>query len=330
MAKFLMTGAAGFIGSNFSDSLLAQGHQVVGFDNLETGNDFFLREAKRSTSFSFVKGDIREFHEIAAVAREVKADWLIHFAANADVRRGLERPRRDLDYNTTGTWNVAEAARLAGTKNLLFSSTGSVYGEPSVFPTPETCPFPEQTSLYGASKAAGESILSAYAHGYGLNVCIFRFVSILGPRYTHGHVFDFLKKLRIDPTHLEILGNGLQLKSYLHISDLLAGLNSVIASQPQNLSILNIGHDQAMTVNESVTYICDELKVKPELHYTGGTRGWIGDSPRIQLACDRMRKFGWAPTKSIEFSVRDTVRYLMAHPELLEASPEKVEQGAGV
>jgi len=321
MARFLVTGGAGFIGSHFVDSALQKGHQVCAFDNFETGQLFFLKDAEQNPNFKLHRGDIRELDVISKSCQEFKPDWVVHFAANADVRRGTERPRRDLDYNTIGTWNVLEAARLAGTKNILFSSTGSVYGEPSVFPTPENCPFPEQTSLYGASKLAGEGLIAAYAHGYGMNSLVFRFVSILGPRYTHGHIFDFLKKLRRDPGQLEVLGNGKQLKSYLHIKDLMMGLWFAIDSKPQGHNVLNIGHDDALMVDQSIGYICDELKLEPILKHTGGERGWIGDSPRIQLDCGKLKKLGWRYELSLERGVRDTVKYLQDNDFLFNDVP---------
>ncbi|MBX9767403.1 MAG: NAD-dependent epimerase/dehydratase family protein [Bdellovibrionales bacterium] len=316
--KFLVTGGAGFIGSHFCDRALAEGHNVVAYDDLSTGKMLFLEDAKKNPKFEFVKGDIRDFEQTSTVMRAQKPDWVAHFAANADVRLGLERPRRDLDYNTMGTWNVAESARLAGTKNILFSSTGSVYGEPEVFPTPENAPFPVQTSLYAASKLAGEAILSSYALGYQMNAVVFRFVSILGPRYTHGHVFDFIKSLLKDSSALKVLGNGLQTKSYLHVTDLMNGLWTVINSQPKGFKVLNIGHDDALTVNRSIGYISKHMGVEPKLNYTGGERGWIGDSPRIQLDTAQLKSLGWSAKRSLEESVHDTAKYLTQNQNLME------------
>lgn len=316
--KFFVTGGAGFIGSHFCDRALAEGHSVVAFDNLSTGKMFFLQEAQKSAKFSFITGDIRSLDELTQAMQAQLPDWVIHFAANADVRFGLNHPRRDIDYNTIGTWNVVEAARLAGTKNILFSSTGSVYGEPEVFPTPENAPFPVQTSLYAASKLAGEAILSSYALGYQMNAVVFRFVSILGPRYSHGHVFDFIRSLLKEPKSLRVLGNGLQTKSYLHVSDLMNGLWKVIELKPQGFKVLNIGHDDALTVNRSIGYISKFMKLDPKLDYTGGERGWVGDSPRIQLDATQLKKLGWEPQKSLEQSVYDTAEYLVHNKHLLE------------
>ncbi len=310
MSKFFVTGGAGFIGSHFCDNAIAKGHEVLCFDDFSTGQEFFLENLWENKKFQVFRGDIRNYDELLTGMNKFKPDWVVHFAANADVRLGTERPRRDLEYNTIGTWNIAETARLAGTKNILFSSTGSAYGEPKIFPTPEDCPFPEQTSLYGASKTAGEGILSAYANGFSMNATVFRFVSILGPRYTHGHVFDFMKALLKDPTQLKILGNGQQLKSYLHIEDLMRGLWAVIDKNPKGFQVFNIGHDDAMTVDRSIGYILDEMKLTTQKNYTGGERGWIGDSPRIQLECSKLKNLGWNFEHSLEKGVRDTVQYL--------------------
>src|SRR5712692_4937671 len=146
-------------------------------------------------------------------------DWVFHLAANADVRFGTHHPRKDLEQNTIATANVLEAMRANGIRRLAFASTGSIYGEPDVFPTPEDAPFPMQTSLYGASKLAAEGLIQAYCEGFGMQGYIFRFVSILGERYSHGHVFDFYQQLAEHPEHLHVLGNGHQRKSYLYVQD---------------------------------------------------------------------------------------------------------------
>ncbi|MEO5969578.1 MAG: NAD-dependent epimerase/dehydratase family protein [Bdellovibrionia bacterium] len=319
--KFFVTGGAGFIGSHFCDTALAQEHDVVAFDDLSTGHEEFLEGAFKNSKFKLVRGDIRDLEFLSKAVETAKPDWIIHFAANADVRRGTERPRRDLDYNTIGTWNVLEAARTAGSRKVLFSSTGSVYGEPEVFPTPEKAPFPEQTSFYGASKLAGEALISAYAHGFGFLGVVFRFVSILGPRYSHGHVYDFIKQLQDNPKTLKVLGNGLQTKSYLHIEDLMAGLWTVIkASKPDEngFKVYNIGHDSAIDVKTSISYIVGQLGLEPSLEFSGGTRGWIGDSPRIQLDTTKLKALGWKTQNDLKKSVQDTADYLISNKWLLE------------
>ncbi len=318
MKKFLVTGGAGFIGSHFVDYALALGHQVMAFDNLSTGQMFFLEGAQKSKNFSFIKGDICELSQIEKAVQNIKPDWVIHLAANADIRFGLDHPRKDLDVNTIGSWNVLEAMRKVDCKKILFSSTGSVYGEPTVFPTPEDCPFPVQTSLYAASKVSAEGLISAYAHGFGFTGLVYRFVSILGPRYTHGHVFDFVKQLRQDPSKLKVLGNGKQNKSYLHVNDLIKGLFTGIEKTSTGFQVVNIGHDGSLVVDDSIQTITKTLKVSPKIEHTGGERGWIGDSPRIQLDTTKLKKWGWSATVDLHQSVRETTEYLIQHSNLLD------------
>jgi UDP-glucose 4-epimerase len=314
--KALVTGAAGFIGSNLVDRLLAAGVQVVGYDNFSTGSEAFLKDALARPGFRLVRGDLLDPETLQAAAQG--CEFVFHLAANADVRFGLQHPRKDLEQNTLATFNVLEAARQAGMMGIAFSSTGSVYGEPSVFPTPEDAPFPTQTSLYGASKLAGEGMLQAYATGFGLRAFIFRFVSILGERYTHGHVFDFVKRLRADPSRLEILGDGQQRKSYLYVQDCVDGIFTALTRAQGPLNIFNLGCDEACRVDDSIGWICGQLGVEPRRAYSGGQRGWVGDSPFILLDTARIRALGWKPQLDIRQGVARTVEYLQANPQLFE------------
>jgi UDP-glucose 4-epimerase len=315
--KALVTGAGGYIGSNLCDRLLKDGVQVQGLDNFSTGQERFLEGALAQPGFSLVRGDLQDE---AALAKAVQGcDFVFHLAANADVRFGLEHPDRDLQQNTIGTFRVLEAARKAGVQGFAFSSTGSVYGEPAVHPTPEDAPFPVQTSLYGASKLAGEGLIQAYAEGYGLKAFIFRFVSILGPRYTHGHVFDFYKKLSADPGRLPVLGNGKQRKSYLHVEDCVEAILTAVEKSPAKVSIYNLGTDEFCEVNQSIGWICQSLGLKPVLEYSGGERGWVGDSPFIFLDTKKIRSLGWKPRYSIQQGVLSTVEWMKANPWVFDA-----------
>ena len=315
--KAFVTGAAGFIGSNLVDRLLARGDDVVGYDNLSTGRREFLRDALANPRFALVEGDVLDGDAMATAMRG--ADFVFHLAANADVRFGLEHPEKDVQQNTIATFRVLEAMRANSVKRIAFSSTGSIYGEPQVFPTPEDAPFPAQTSLYGASKLACEGLISAYCEGFGFQGWIFRFVSILGERYTHGHVFDFYKRLRENPGALHVLGNGKQRKSYLYVHDCLDAITTAIASAGSSkLTILNLGADETCTVNDSIGWITGALGLRPQLTYGGGERGWIGDSPFIFLDCGRMRKLGWAPKLTIEQGILRTLEYLRANPWVLD------------
>lgn len=308
--RIFVTGAAGFIGSNMVDRLLAAGHTVAGFDNFSTGQRRFLESATAHPQFTLVQGDLLERNVVSKAM--AGADLVIHFAANADVRFGTDHPRRDLDQNTIATWNVLEAMREQGCKRMVFSSTGSIYGEPEVFPTPETCPFPVQTSLYGASKLAAEGLIQAYCEGYGMQAYIFRFVSILGERYSHGHVFDFYKQLAEHPEHLHVLGNGHQKKSYLYVQDCLDAILMALDKASDKVNIFNLGTDEYCEVNNSIGWICEYLGLHPKFTYSGGERGWIGDSPFILLDCSRIRALGWRPRLTIKEAVLATIKFVSA------------------
>lgn len=315
--RCFVTGCAGFIGSNLVDRLLALGHEVIGYDNLSTGRMEFLAEALEHPRFRFAQGDVLDADLLKSAIEG--SEFVFHLAANADVRFGTEHPTKDLHQNTIATVNVLEAMRAGGVKRIAFSSTGSIYGEAEIFPTPEQHPLPVQTSLYGASKLAAEGFIQAYAEGFNMQCFIFRFVSILGERYTHGHVFDFCKQLRDHPEVLHVLGDGTQRKSYLYVQDCVDAILAAIAANGRRVTVLNLGTDEYCEVKDSIGWICEELNVRPELRYTGGERGWIGDNPFIFLDCSAARALGWRPKLSIKEGVVKTVRYLRAHPELLDA-----------
>ena len=315
--NFIVTGCAGFIGSTLVDRLLVDGHQVMGFDNFSTGQRRFLNGALINDNFRLIEMDILDLDTLKV--RFLGGDAVFHLAANADVRFGTDHPRRDLEQNTIATYNVLEAMRVNGIKKIAFSSTGSVYGEAPVVPTPEDGPFPIQTSLYGASKSAGEGLISAYCEGFGFRACIFRFVSILGERYTHGHVFDFYQKLKVDPTSLLVLGNGKQRKSYLYVQDCIDAILLAMSKAPDKVNIYNLGVDGYCEVNDSIGWICDELSLTPKIKYSGGDRGWIGDNPFIFLDTQRIQSLGWTPKFSIQEGVIKTVQYLRENEWVFKA-----------
>jgi UDP-glucose 4-epimerase len=315
--RYFVTGAGGFIGSHLVDRLLAVGHQVVGYDNLSTGQERFLETASCSPSFRLIRGDVLDLPLMREMMKG--CDFVFHLAANADVRFGTDHPRRDLEQNTIATFNVLEAMRANDVRKLGFSSTGSVYGEPDVFPTPETAPFPVQTSLYGASKLACEGLIEAYCTGFGFKAYIFRFVSILGERYSHGHVFDFYKRLRTSPGELQVLGDGRQRKSYLYVQDCIDAMLTAVDRAPSHVNIFNLGADEYCQVNDSIGWIVEHLGLEPRRTYTGGERGWIGDSPFIFLDTARIRSLGWKPKLSIRDGIIRTLEYLRANPWLLDA-----------
>jgi UDP-glucose 4-epimerase len=314
-----VSGGAGFIGSHVVDRLLTDGHPVVAYDNLTTGRRRFLEGAGRAKHFTLVEGDTLDVPAMTAAMRG--CDFVFHLAANADVRFGTEHPRRDLEQNTIATFNVLEAMRANGVKRIAFASTGSIYGEPDIHPTPETAPFPVQTSLYGASKLAGEGLIQAYCEGFGVQGFIFRFVSILGERYSHGHVIDFYRRLRANPAELHVLGNGKQRKSYLYVHDCIDAMLAAIAAAKDTINIFNLGTQEFCEVNESIGWITAHLGVNPARTYSGGERGWIGDSPFILLDTARVRALGWRPKLSIRDGVIRTLDYLRDNPWIIEEQP---------
>lgn len=309
MSKVLITGGAGFIGSNLADYLLAQGHEVSIFDNFSTGKRGFVSPGIQVYEMSLIS----DLDGLDAATSQV--DTIYHLAANADVRDGWLHPRLDLQQNVEATCNLLEAAVKNNVPEIIFSSTGSVYGEHETLPTPENAAFPIQTSLYGASKASAEAFIQAYALAGKIKATVFRFVSVMGPRYTHGHVIDFVRQLEITPDTLRVLGNGSQRKSYMHVDDCVRAVANLRSDKA--FDTFNLGVNDYCSVRQSIAWICDELEVKPELLFGTSDRGWIGDNPFIWLDVTKAADHGWKAQVSIEDAVRNTVAWLKNHPEVL-------------
>jgi UDP-glucose 4-epimerase len=315
--KAFVTGCAGFIGSHLTDRLLANGCEVVGFDNFSSGQHRFLERARQDSRFRLVEADLLDCEALNSAMRG--SDCVFHLAANADVRRGTEQPRKDLEQNTIATHNVLESMRANGVRKIAFTSTGSVYGEAAIVPTPEDAPFPVQTSLYGASKLACEGLIGAYCEGFGLQGWIFRLVSILGERYSHGHVFDFFRQLCSDSTQLQVLGNGRQRKSYLYVQDCIDAVLLAMSRAGGKVNVFNLGVDSYCEVRDSIGWICAALGVRPRVTYSDGERGWVGDIPFIYLETRRITELGWKPRLNIEQGVVRTLEYLRSNRWLLES-----------
>ena len=310
----LVTGCSGFIGSHLVELLLKKKNYVVGLDNLSTGRKKFIDNFNKK-NFKFYKVDLLK----ANLNKYFKnVSEVYHLSANADVRYGTKFRNRDLEQNIIVTHRILEQSIKNKVKKFIFSSSGSVYGEADQIPTKENCPFPLQTSLYGASKLSAEALISAYAEAYSLKTYIFRFVSILGPRYSHGHVYDFIKKLNQNPNKLNVLGDGNQKKSYLHVSDCVAGIFKSVNSFKSKVNIINLGTNEYITVKKSIKIILNKLGLNPKLYYSGGKRGWVGDNPFIFLDTSKIRSTGWKPNFSIEKSVVDTVEYIIKNKWILK------------
>jgi UDP-glucose 4-epimerase len=306
--RILITGCAGFIGSNLVDFFLKKNFFVLGIDNFSSGKKSFLINALRNKKFNLIEAELLDFKKIVGYFKNI--DLVAHLSANADVRNGPAHPKLDLKQNLLVTSNVLEAMRLNKIKKIIFSSTGSIYGEAKKIPTPEDAKFPIQTSLYGASKLACEGLITAYCEAFNMKTWIFRFVSILGKRYSHGHVIDFCKSLKINDKLLNVLGNGNQKKSYLDVSDCIDAIWLALKKSNKKINIFNLGTNEYCSVNESIKWICDELGLRPDLKYRGGSRGWIGDIPFIFLDTKKIRSLGWKPKLTIKQSIIKTVKYL--------------------
>jgi len=319
--KTFVTGGAGFIGSHIVDRLIERGDEVTVYDNMSTGIEDFVEPHYKNPNFKFIKGDILDLKKLADAVRG--AEFVFHMAAHADVRGGFTDHKVDLEQNLIGTINVLEAMEKNKVKKIAFASSACVYGDATVIPTPEDYPL-LPTSIYGASKAAAETYISAFCEYYGMTAYIFRFVSWVGERYTHGLVFDFLNKLKKDPANLQILGDGSQKKSYLYVKDGVDAIFAVIDKAKDKINIYNLGNDEIINVADSAKEIVDEAGYKKaKFVYTGGDRGWIGDQPYVLLDTKKVNSLGWKPTQNTREGLRITVRYLMQHPEIMDKRNQK-------
>lgn len=319
--KTFVTGGAGFIGSHIVDKLMERGDDVIVYDNMSTGMSDFIKHHKGKKSFKFVKGDILDLPKLKQKMQG--AELVFHMAAHADVRSGFEDHKVDFDQNLIGTINVLEAMKEVGAKKIVFASTACVYGDAKIIPTPEDHPL-IPSSLYGASKVAAEAYIAAFCEYYDMTAYIFRFVSWMGERYTHGLVFDFLQKLKNNPTKLFILGDGTQKKSYLYVKDGISAIFIALDSAKDNINIFNLGNEEILNVTKSAEEIVDEAGYKNvEFQYAGGDRGWVGDNKYVFLDTAKIKSFGWKPTKNTRESLRITTRYLQDNPEIIKKRSEK-------
>lgn len=313
--KYLVTGGAGFIGSHIVDRLLSEGHKVKVYDNFSTGKMSFISHHLTNRNFELIKADLSDIKKVEQAVQGM--DSVFHLAAHADVRSGIEDHEVDHRQNLEMTQNILEAMFKHNVKKLAFSSTSSVYGDATIHPTPEDYPF-EPTSLYGATKAACENYILAYASYYNLKVYIFRFVSFLGPRYTHGIIFDVLKKLQQNPKSITLFSDGSPKKSSLAISDGVEAIFQIISKSKQKKNIYNIGHNQILKVSEIVDTILQAADFNTvKKIWLGKKSNWKGDNEFVLLAADKLRRLGWKPKKTIKQAITETVIYLKDHPELL-------------
>ncbi|MCC4768757.1 SDR family NAD(P)-dependent oxidoreductase [Methanosarcina sp. DH2] len=309
--RILVTGGAGFIGSHLVDHLMERGNRVLVFDNLSSGKMEFIEHHLKNPDFFLVKGDLLDPEAIESVCKDV--DMVYHVAANPDVKLGASDTRVHFDQNILATYNLLEAMRKGSAKRIAFTSTSTVYGEASVMPTPEGYGPLIPISLYGASKLACEALITSYSHTFDMQAWIFRFANIVGPRSTHGITVDFIKKLKEDPCKLEILGDGKQEKSYLHVSECVDAIIFAIEESKEEVNIFNIGSEDTISATGIGKVVTEEMGLSEvEFAYTGGSRGWKGDVPRMRLDIEKLKSMGWRTAYTSEKSIRDTARVLIA------------------
>lgn len=313
--KYLVTGGAGFIGSHIVDELLKKGNKVIVYDNFSTGKQLFIKHNLKNKSFKLIKGDVLDNKKINQAMRNV--DFIIHLAAHADVKLGFINHDIDHVQNLETTRSVLEAMKRNNIKKIAFASTSSVYGDAKIHPTPEIYPL-EPTSLYGATKAACESYIQAYANYYNWQIFIFRFVSFIGERYTHGIIYDILKKVKRNPKRLELLSDGTPKKSSVYIKDGIRAIFKIINLSSDQINIYNIGHDDVLTVDEIVNIILESANIQITKKYLGGDRGWKGDNNFVYLDNRKLKRMGWVPRYSFKEGIIRTVNFLQQNPHLLE------------
>ena len=308
--KILVTGGAGFIGSHLVDHLIEKGNRVTVFDNLSSGKMGFIENHLENPDFTLIKGDLLDQEAIEKACEGI--DFVCHVAANPDVRLGASDTRVHLDQNILSTYNLLEAMRKNNTKKIAFTSTSTVYGEANIMPTPEDYGPLIPISLYGASKLACEAFITSYSHTFDMQAWIFRFANIVGPRSTHGITVDFIKKLWKNTSLLEILGDGKQEKSYLHVSECVDAILFLIENSKEKVNIFNIGSEDTISATDIGKVVIEEMGLSNvEFTYTGGNRGWKGDVPRMRLGIEKMKSLGWKPVYTSERSIRETARALL-------------------
>jgi UDP-glucose 4-epimerase len=313
----LVTGGAGLVGSHLTKRLL-DGNEVVVADDLSKGS----RE-RVPDGATFVEANMTDPDDVASVLTE-ELDCVFHFAAYTDTN--YANPRRLFEENGAMTYNVLERAHEVGVSNVAFTSSSTVYGE-APMPTPEDYAPLEPISIYGASKLADEGLLSTYAHSHDFTVWLFRFANIVGPHQRGTVVPDFIEKLDENPDELEILGDGRQEKSYLHVSDCVEAIQHIVEHSStdrqtrsddtvehtdQSMNTYNLGTRTTTSVTRIADIVADEMDLDPEYSYTGGDRGWTGDVPRMRLSIEKLSALGWSPELSSDAAVRRGARELIA------------------
>lgn len=310
--RILVTGAAGFIASNLIPRLLGRGDEVAGADNFFLGKRAYVHQHPR---FAFHELDLLDLDGVVALMGNFQPDRIWHLAANSDISFGTKYTDFDLKGGTLVTYNVVEAMRRTGVKEIVFSSSGAVYGEPTVMPTPEDYGPILPISLYAASKVACETLITAFAHNYDIRAWIYRFGNIVGPNATHGVIHDFVLRLREEPARLTVLGDGTQAKPYVYVDDCLDGMEFGVAHARELVNVHNLAVTDQTSVRQITDWTIEAMGIDRnaiDVQYGTSPRGWRGDVPQVQLDTRRMTALGWTPKLSSDEAVRRTIAEVAA------------------
>lgn len=313
--RAVVTGGAGFIGSQLVDRLMAAGNSVTVIDNLSGGREEFIAQHLSSPRFNFVALDIRRQSELLGAIKN-NIDVVYHLAANADISRGVEDPTLDFEHSIIATQSLLEVMRYHRLKQLVYFSGSGVYGDRgSQYSSEETGPL-MPVSMYGASKLSAEGMISAYAHLFNLRAWILRPANIIGPRATHGVIYDFVNRLRADSKALHILGDGQQSKSYLHVDDVLDATALVQTKAKQPVNVFNLASNSFITVNEIAGLIIKAMNLSDvNISHSGGTIGWPGDVAKVRMHSKRLQELGWRPAYTSRQATKATIEALLKAEE---------------
>jgi len=320
--KFFVTGGAGFIGSHLVDKLIQKGEVTV-YDNLSSGKKEFIQHHLGKAGFDFVLADLLDFEKLKKAMPG--HDVVFHLAANPDARLGTEDTSLDLNQETVATYNVLEGMRVNDIKKIVFSSSGTIYGETPVFPLPENYGPVLPISLYGAGKLACEGLISSFCHTFDMQSWIYRFANIVGPRATHGVIYDFIHKLKANSKELEVLGDGKQRKPYLYVEECVEGMLFGFSNADQRVNLFNLGCESSTEVNSIAEMVCEEMGLDGvKFKYTGGDRGWRGDVPQVRFDIKKMKKLGWEPELTSDEAVLKGIKKII--PEIISDFAKKGEK----
>jgi len=314
--KTLVIGGAGFIGSHLCDALLRENHTVICVDNFSLGTRENMKHLQDEERFVLYEADAANLEELDAIFAKEQPEYVYHLAANSDIQASAKNPEVEYRNTYTTTFSVLNCMRKYNVNKLFFSSTSAVYGDKRDVLLTESTPNLAPISYYGAAKLGSEALISAFSFMNDMQVLVFRFPNVIGPRLTHGVIFDFIKKLRKNPERLEILGDGKQTKPYIYVTDLVNAIVKFSKENKAQMEIFNLGVTGETSVTTIADILCEEMGLKGvEYYYTGGEGGWKGDVPRFQYCLDKIHQTGWRATYESNEAVRKTVQMVLGNEE---------------